>query len=122
MMKRILACLLAIACLLAAVGALADGDMRVIKVKKAVNMRQKPNTDCDVVAQVPLGTVLSGCKKEEGTEWYLCTYEGISGYIRYDFLEAVNPESAPAAEPAEEVLSEGQDGTPETERTGIPEE
>ena len=106
MMKRILACLLAIACLLTAVSALADGDMRVIKVKKAVNMRQKPNTDCDVVAQVPLGTVLSGCQKEEGTEWYACTYQGISGYIRYDFLEAVTPEGEPAAEPAAEPAPE----------------
>jgi len=112
MMKRILACIIAIACLLTAVAALADGDMRVIKVKQAVNMRQQTNTDSAVVAQVPLGTVLSGCTKVEGTDWYQVTYEGATGYIREDFLESVGGQSAPAETQSEPAPAEPVEAAP----------
>lgn len=92
MTKRILAGLLAIACLLTGV-ALAEttyhGDMKVIKVKQAVNMRKGPSTDTASVGKVPVDTVLSGCTQEEGSDWIKVQYEGKDGYIRSDFLEKV---------------------------------
>ena len=102
MMKRILACAVAVACLLTACAtfALADGiAMKVIKVNEAVNMRQQTNTDSAIVGKVPKGTVLEGCTPVEGSQWIAVTYQGIAGYIRGDFLEPVDG-SAPAAAPA----------------------
>ena len=81
-MKRILACLIAAACLLTAF-ALAEGPtmtMKVIKCKQAVNLRRSPSTDSDSLGLVPLGTELTGCSAVEGSDWIMVTYQDITGY------------------------------------------
>ena len=88
-MKMILACLIAVACLLTAF-ALAEEPtmtMKVIKCKQAVNLRKGPSTDTDSLGLVPLNTELTGCAAVEGSDWIVVTYQGITGYIRNDFLE-----------------------------------
>ena len=97
MMKRVLACVLAAVCLLACF-ALAEenlGNMKVIKVNEAVNMRKGPSTDTDKVGQVPLGAIVNDCHTVDGSDWIAVNYQGVAGYIRGDFLEAV-PGEAPA--------------------------
>ena len=104
MMRRLLACIVAIACLLTAFAtfALADGEiigsMKVIKCKQAVNLRKGPSTDTPSLGLVPLGTVLDGCAKVDGSEWIAVNYQGQAGYIRGDFLELIPAELQP--EPA----------------------
>ena len=111
MMKRLLACLLAVACLLMGF-ALAEGealDMRVIKCTTRVNIREYPTTNATVVSHAPLGAMLVGCQKcPRAPEWYAVVYEGIAGYIRGDFLEVVGETAVPAVEeaPAEEAPAE----------------
>ena len=103
-MKRILACLIAAACLLTAF-ALAEGPtmtMKVIKCKQAVNLRRSPSTDSDSLGLVPLGTELTGCSAVEGSDWIAVNYQGVDGFIRNDFLEMLAVEE-PEAEPEEEV-------------------
>lgn len=102
MMKRIMACVLALACLLMAT-ALAEGlSMQVVNVKNSVNLRQQPSTDSASLGMVPVGTVVTDCSKVEGSDWYAVTYEGVSGYIRGDKLQVVEQpkQEEPAAEPA----------------------
>lgn len=103
MMKRIMACLLAFVCLLTFT-AFAEGiTMKVVNVKEAVNLRSGPSTDTESLGLVPVGTLLEGCEKAEGTEWYAVNFNGVAGYIRGDKLEAVE---APAEAPAEEPVVE----------------
>lgn len=99
-MKRFLACLIAVACLLMAFAVAEEAEtpvkmtMKVIKCKQAVNLRRGPSTDTDSLGLVPLNTELTGCVAEPGSDWVLVTYEGISGYIRSDFLELLAVEEA----------------------------
>ena len=104
MMKRIMACLLALVCLLTFT-AFAEGfTMKVVNVKEAVNLRRGPSTDTESLGLVPVGTVLEGCEKAEGTEWYAVNFNGVTGYIRGDKLEVVE---APAEAPAEPARKKG---------------
>ena len=108
-MKRFLACLVAVACLMTAFAfALAEGesvDMRVIKCSVRVNIRQYPNINATIVGKAPLGAVLVGCQKSaKAPDWYAVVYEGVAGYIRGDFLEPVGETAAPVEEaPVEEA-------------------
>ena len=108
MMKRIMACLLALVCLLT-LTAFAEGiTMKVVNVREAVNLRRGPGTDTESIGLVPVGTVLEGCEKAAGG-WYSVNYNGVAGYIRGDKLAVVEaPAEAPAAEaaPAEEPAAE----------------
>jgi hypothetical protein len=104
MMKRIMACLVAMVCLLTFF-AFAEGiSMKVVNVNTAVNLRKGPSTDTESLTQVPVGTVVTDCEKEG--KWYKVNYNGVIGYIRGDKLEAVEapaeePVEAPAEKPAE---------------------
>lgn len=97
MMKRIMACLLALVCLLTS-AAFAEGlTMKVVNVNTAVNLRKGPSTDTDALGQVPAGTIVTDCVKEK--DWYQVNYNGVVGYIRGDKLEVVEtPTEAPAEE------------------------
>ena len=93
-MKRFLACLVAVACLMTALAfALAEGEpvnMKVIKCSQRVNIREYPSTNSTIVGKAPLGAVLVGCQKStKAPDWYAVIYEGVAGYIRGDFLESV---------------------------------
>ncbi len=107
-MKRILACLIAVACLLTAF-ALAEEPkptmtMKVIKCKQAVNLRKGPSTDTDSLGLVPLDTELTGCVAEEGTDWVRVTFQDVTGYIRNDFLELIAVEQPETGEEEEEEV------------------
>ncbi len=115
MMKRILACLVAMVCLLTSF-AFAEGiSMKVVNVNTAVNLRKGPSTDTESLTQVPVGTVVTDCVKDG--KWYQVNFNGVVGYIRGDKLEAVDgaveaPAEAPAEEPAvaegEPLVAEGE--------------
>ena len=105
-MKRILACLIAVACLLASF-ALAEEPkttmtMKVIKCKQAVNLRKGPGTDTDSLGLVPLNTELVGCVAVEGSDWVQVTFQDVTGYIRNDFLELLSVQEPAVEEPAVE--------------------
>ena len=108
-MKRFLACLVAVACLLAAFACvLAEEEsvnMRVIKCSERVNIREYPNTNSTIVGKAPLGAILLGCQQsKKAPDWYAVIYDGVAGYIRGDFLEPVGDTAAPAEEaPVEEA-------------------
>ena len=103
MMKRIMACLVAVVCLLTSF-AFAEGiSMKVVNVNTAVNLRKGPSTDTEALTQVPVGTVVTDCVKDG--DWYQVNFDGVVGYIRGDKLEAVEApaaEEAPAEAPAAE--------------------
>lgn len=104
MMKRIMACLVAVVCLLTSF-AFAEGlTMKVVNVNTAVNLRKGPSTDTESLDQVPVGTIVTDCVQEG--KWYQVNYNGTVGYIRGDKLEAVEapaeaPVEAPVEQPAE---------------------
>ncbi|MBQ3200730.1 MAG: SH3 domain-containing protein, partial [Clostridia bacterium] len=49
-----------------------------------VNMREQPNTDCEILAEVPGGTAVEVLGKDGS--WYRVLYHGTVGYIRQDYL------------------------------------
>ncbi|MBQ0038377.1 MAG: SH3 domain-containing protein [Clostridiales bacterium] len=51
-----------------------------------VRMRTKANTDCDIIASLSEGTAVSILKEING--WYKVAYDGSTGYISADYLEA----------------------------------
>ena len=53
-------------------------------VADKVNLREGPNTDSDILAEVPGGTAVEVLDKD-GT-WYRVLYNSIVGYIRQDYL------------------------------------
>ena len=64
MMKRIMACLVAVVCLLTSF-AFAEGlSMKVVNVNTAVNLRKGPSTDTESLTQVPMGTIVTDCVQE----------------------------------------------------------
>ena len=84
MMKRIMACLVAVVCLLTSF-AFAEGlTMKVVNVNTAVNLRKGPSTDTESLTQVPVGTIVTDCVQEG--KWYQVNYNGTVGYIRGDKL------------------------------------
>ena len=100
MMKRFLACLVAVACLLTAFATVALADiMKVVNCNQWVWLRKGPNTNSEGLAHVPLGTELPNCAADEGSEWIAVTFEGQEGYIRGDKLEYVGPDVVPEEEP-----------------------
>lgn len=115
MMKRILACVVAMACLLTALAACAVaegeslGDMKVIKVKEAVNLRKGPSTDTASLGTVPLGSIVNDCTTVPGSDWIAVNYNGVAGYIRGDFLEDVpEPEPEPELQPVPAAEGEAE--------------
>ena len=123
MLRRFLAGLVALACLLSAF-ALAEGEsysMRVIKCSTRVNIRQYPNTNSAIVGQAPLGATLVGCQiAAKGSDWYAVVYEGVAGYIRGDFLEQLDAAAAPA--PAEEAPAPVEEAPAPAEEAPAPAE
>ena len=91
-MKRILACLTALALLALAWAALAEeGDdyclyMVVVNCEEWVSLRSGPSTSASRLAKVPLGEVVFECSRVGG-DFIYCTYEGQRGYILAKYLE-----------------------------------
>ena len=85
-MKRILLVLLVIA-LCIPCGALAEGMLRIVNCQDWVSLRSAPSTQAERLAQVPLGALVTG-EYEMYAEFSHCSYNGVSGYILNEYLEA----------------------------------
>ena len=85
-MKRILLVLLVIA-LCIPCGALAEGMLRIVNCQDWVSLRSAPSTQAERLAQVPLGAFVTG-EYDPYSEFSYCSYEGVSGYILNEYLEA----------------------------------
>ena len=86
-MKRMLLVLLVIALCIPA-GALAEGTMKIVNCQDWVSLRSAPSTQAERLAQVPLGAYVTG-ECDYYSEFSLCSYNGVSGYILNEYLEAV---------------------------------
>lgn len=85
-MKRMLLVLLVIA-LCIPCGALAEGMLRIVNCQDWVSLRSVPDSGSERLAQVPLGALVTG-EYDYGSDFSLCSYEGVSGYILNQYLEA----------------------------------
>ena len=86
-MKRILLALLVIA-LCIPCGALAGETMRIANCQDWVSLRSAPSTQAPRLMQVPLGAFVD-CEPDYDSEFSLCSYEGVTGYILDEYLERV---------------------------------
>ena len=59
-------------------------EMTYMWTTDGVNLRSEPNTDCDVVTVLEMGTQVRMIGKEDG--WVKVSYNDQEGYIRADFL------------------------------------
>ncbi len=89
-MKRWMACLVALALLVAAGTALAEAGeyyltMVVVNCEEWVSLRSAPDTSASRLAKVPLGGTVFECSGID--DFYYCTYEGQRGYILAKYLE-----------------------------------
>ena len=88
-MKRIVALALSMLMLLS-VAALAE-DSLVVNCKEWVSLREAPDTAAKRLRQVPLGAVVTDCEPaDEGSGFVRCTYDGATGYILEEYLEALS--------------------------------
>lgn len=60
-----------------------DGQYGVVTGME-VKLREKPNTECEVLGELPLNAQVE-VLAEEGS-WYRVLYEGVVGYVRSDYL------------------------------------
>ena len=59
-------------------------EMTYMWTTDGVNLRSEPNTDCDVVTILEMGTQVRMIGEEDG--WIKVSYNDQEGYIRADFL------------------------------------
>ena len=59
-------------------------EMTYMCTTDGVNLRSEPNTDCDVVTILEMGTQVRMIGEEDG--WVKVSYNDQEGYIRADFL------------------------------------
>ncbi len=59
-------------------------EMMYMWTTDGVNLRSEPNTDCDVVTILEMGTQVRMIGEEDG--WVKVSYNDQEGYIRADFL------------------------------------
>ena len=85
-MKRMLLVLLVIA-LCIPCGALAEGMLKIVNCQDWVSLRSAPDSGSERLAQVPLGALVTG-EYEMYAEFSHCSYNGVSGYILNEYLEA----------------------------------
>ncbi|MDO5324292.1 MAG: PQQ-binding-like beta-propeller repeat protein [Clostridia bacterium] len=85
-MKRMLLVLLVIA-LCIPFGALAEETLQIVNCQDWVSLRSAPDSDSERLAQVPLGAYVTG-EYDPYSEFSYCSYEGVSGYILNEYLEA----------------------------------
>lgn len=59
-----------------------------------VNMRETPSTSAEILGTYALGTVMDVLGIDNG--WYKVAYDGKTGYMHCDFMQASSPPPAPA--------------------------
>lgn len=62
----------------------------IMRTTTAVNMREEPNTDCEVITVLEEGTMLEMLGEEAG--WAFVDVSGQTGYVSLDYLEEVTAE------------------------------
>lgn len=67
-----------------------------ITIASTLNLRSEPNTDCDVLAKIPLGTSVH--IEEISEEWGRITYNGITGWIHMDYTVLFDDDHTEASE------------------------
>jgi len=60
-----------------------------------VNIRMRPNTTSDVLGTYPSGTVMTVIGINTG--WYKVTHNGLTGYVRSDFMDVIEGQRAALA-------------------------
>lgn len=89
-MKRFAALLLLLCMALAAAPGLADDEwyagMEVVDCSEWVSLRESPSTWSARLTKVPLGAVVSNCRRC-GDGWFHAEYDGYSGYILAKYLQ-----------------------------------
>lgn len=86
-MKRMLLVLLVIA-LCIPCSALAEKTMKIVNCQDWVSLRSAPSTQAERLAQVPLGAYVTG-ECDYYSDFSYCSYNGVTGYILNEYLEAV---------------------------------
>jgi peptidoglycan hydrolase-like protein with peptidoglycan-binding domain len=77
------------------------------RVSESVNLREKPSTDSKVLKLVPMGYeifVING--GESGGGWTRVTFDGITGYVKNEFIENIK-----GTPPADAVTQAGADAS-----------
>lgn len=109
-MRKALGILICLALLLG-VGALAEagngfiGEMTVVNCEEWVSMRAEPDTSAERLIQVPLGALVEECSWYS-QEFIYGTYDGVSGYILAEYLEANATAPVESEEPGNGALGD----------------
>ena len=61
--------------------------LKIVNCQDWVSLRSAPDSGSERLAQVPLGAYVTG-EYDYGSDFSLCSYEGVSGYIMNKYLEA----------------------------------
>ena len=61
-----------------------DGSYRTIASN--LNFRKEPNTSCEILATIPLGTIVEITECTEDENWGQIEYNGVSGWISMDYV------------------------------------
>ena len=82
-------------CLLMGTAAFAQdgyiGCMKVVKCQEWVSLREAPDAASACLVEVPLGKLVENCR-EESKAFHYAEYNGMSGYIMAQYLEAIPDE------------------------------
>lgn len=61
---------------------------KILRTTSDVKLRREPNTDCEVITVLDIGTMLEMLGEEPG--WAFVDYQGETGYVSMDYLEEVS--------------------------------
>ena len=65
----------------------STGDTIYVKTTAQINLREEPNTNCDVIVVIPKETELEVVENLKG--WYKVSYNGQIGYVSADYVRIV---------------------------------
>lgn len=85
MKKWLCCCMFALLCVLLPVKAQAAGDETVFITTANLNLRTEPTTESTKLLTVPRGTAIQVTDFMD-YEWYAVTYDGMTGYMKAEFL------------------------------------
>jgi len=77
---------------------------------KTLNLRQEPNTDAKILANIPYGAAVN-VYQPYNSAWYSVGYNGISGYVMSKYLVSYAPGPKPTAHPQPTASPGGLDNS-----------
>ena|GEM_PF-1512005 len=89
-----------------------EGEKTMYLAADAVNIRQEPGTEADVIGSLTQGQSVT--VTGETDEWYQVRYEGMTGYVKKDFLTGTAPETQ-APETQAQTTAAAETNSPEVE-------